>query len=237
MKNLFYYPNLQESEPLITFESEEARHLKSLRIRKGDSVFLTNGMGAKAEATLIDHSRRTCELKIVNFEQVSNPKNYYIHIAVSPTKNADRIEWFVEKAVELGIDEITFLETENCTRNQVKLERVTKKAIEAMKQSLQFYLPKINDLTPFEDFVNNSATQNQENFIAYMFTNQEQSLLKKASPQKKYCVMVGSEGGFSEEEAVFAQKVGFECVNLGGTRLRAETAALASCMMLNFINV
>lgn len=237
MKNLFYYPTLKVSEPLIKFGAEEARHLKSLRIGKGDSIFLTNGKGAKAEGKLVTFSRKDCEIKIVNFEQITNPRNHYIHIAVSPTKNADRIEWFVEKAVELGIDEITFLETTNCTRKQVKIERLIKKAIEAMKQSLQFYLPKINDLTSFEDFLSQADTQNQEKFIAYMLTNQEQSLAKKATPKKKYCVMVASEGGFTKEEAEFAQKAGFECVNLGNTRLRTETAALASCMLLNFINI
>ena len=237
LKNLFYYPELQKSTSLIRFEAEEARHLKSLRNAKGDSVFLTNGKGAKAEAELLDFSRRDCQLRIVHFEQVQNPRNYYIHIAVSPTKNADRIEWFVEKAVELGIDEITFLTTKNCTRQQIKLERINKKAIEAMKQSLQFYLPKINPLTPFDHFIKASKQQNQEKFIAYMLTNDEQSLVKKASVAANYCVMVASEGGFTQQEASLAQKADFECVNLGNSRLRTETAALASCMMLNFINI
>lgn len=215
-------------------DEEESMHTKKvLRLKSGTVIQLTDGLGKIYEARLTNTDGRNCEFSILKSEQVPS-RNYKIHIAIAPTKNADRIEWFVEKAVELGIDKISFLLCKNSERKSINLERVEKKAISAMKQSGQAYLPEIVEIRPFQQVIAESNEAGK--FIGYV-DEQNPLLLKNAAiPSGSYLVMIGPEGDFSSEEMKTALQQGFVKISLGQNRLRTETAGIAACHILNLIN-
>ena len=163
-----------------------------------------------------------------------HPKNFIIHIAISPTKNADRIEWFVEKAVELGIDEITLLECDHTERQHLKIDRLEKMAISAMKQSLKAKLPVIHPLTSFRNIVHTAGSV--EKYIAHVDNENPNQLKNLIAAGSSYLVLIGPEGDFSDEELTLAENQGFKKISLGPSRLRTETAGLAACHILNLAN-
>lgn len=231
---LFYCPLIQEN--VFMLPADDARHaLTVLRHKTGDILHLTDGKGWKYDAKILDDHPKKCRIEIVHQEFV--PKNYshYIHIALAPTKNIDRIEYFVEKAVEIGIDEISFFYCQHSERKQLNTERIEKIAVAAMKQSLKFYLPVFNEMISFRQFI--EKKREGQLFIAHETVSMEHHLLNKALADARYTVMIGAEGGFSDEEVQAAVKNGFTPVSLGETRLRTETAALASCFALNFLQI
>ncbi len=229
---LFYHPNL--SERYFQLAPDEAKHIKTLRIRAGDSIWLVDGKGTRAIGQVNSPAVKDCQIEVMEVLP-SDPKlDYSIHIAVAPTKNNDRIEWFFEKAIEVGVDRVTLIETQNSERIRLNGARLWRKGLAAMKQSLRAQMPRVESLIHFEEFIENAAEE--ERFIAYTPRQESDVLQKTATPQKSYCVLVGPEGGFTEEEVALAEKEGFQCVGLGKTRLRTETAALTSCMYLNFLN-
>ena len=179
-------------------------------------------MIAKADA-------KKCELKITNTEREWGKRDRYLHIAIAPTKNADRLEWFIEKATEIGIDEISLILTKNSERRFQKTERLEKIAISGMKQSLKAYLPKINELTDYKKFI--ESPLNQQKLIAHL---EENTLaLSKTTLANKVCVLIGPEGDFTQQEIDLAKANGFEMVTLGNARLRTETAALVATTLVN----
>ncbi len=229
---LFYQPIITDGTNVL--DEEESRHIqKVLRLSAGDIIQITDGKGFLYKAHLLIPQGNKTTFKIVD-KTLFAPKPYSIHIAIAPTKNSDRIEWFVEKAVELGIQKISFIQCANSERKSMNLDRVEKKAISAMKQSGQYYLPVINDLVPFNQFVKSSVEE--ERFIGFVDEDNQQQLFNSAKPKSNSLVMIGPEGDFSKDELALAVNTNFRKISLGATRLRTETAGIAACHILNLVN-
>ncbi|PLK43646.1 16S rRNA (uracil(1498)-N(3))-methyltransferase [Emticicia sp. TH156] len=225
---LFYQPAIATSHFLDT---DDSRHcVKVLRKTPKDIIHVVDGTGGLYECEITKANEKKCEVKIVSWQTDFQKRNTYLHIAIAPTKNADRLEWFIEKAVEIGIDEISLILTKHSERRQQKTERLEKIAVSAMKQSLKAYLPRINELVPFEKFLK-SVLQEQK-FLAHL-TEESKPLVSKLKPGTAHCIMVGPEGDFAAEEIQLARDNGFEWVTLGNARLRTETAGLVACTLSN----
>jgi 16S rRNA (uracil1498-N3)-methyltransferase len=184
----------------------------------------------EAQITNPDSSKCGFEIRT---SKVQSQKTFRIHIAIAPTKNTERIEWFVEKTVELGVDQISFILCANSERKSMKMDRLEKVAVSAMKQSRQAWLPKLSPLLPFKDVLDSATNQK---FIAFVDSQNPQHLKSAAKPGGEALVLIGPEGDFSKEELQSAQDHGFQKVSLGSNRLRTETAGLAACHILNLIN-
>jgi 16S rRNA (uracil1498-N3)-methyltransferase len=235
---LFYLENLALNKDIL-LPDEEAKHcLKVLRMKNGDELHLTDGKGNLGLATIVNDNPKKCLVRIKQLNFQEKNRNYYIHVAIAPTKNIDRIEWFVEKCVEMGIDELSFLQTEHTERSYFNEERIVKKAISAMKQSLNLHLPVINSLQGYDKFIKTQSEQSAVNqkFIAYVDRENTQTLFQSAKPQGNYCVLIGPEGDFSPTELSQALAANFTMVSLGKSRLRTETAGLVACHTLHLLN-
>lgn len=231
--HLFYTPDI--SGPEYTLSEEESKHaVRVLRLGAGDMVQLVDGKGGLFEAVVQDPNPKRCKLEINKTVPEFGKKPYYIHIAVAPTKNLDRMEWFIEKAVEIGIDEISFLKCARSERKELKLDRLEKIAVSAMKQSLKAYLPQLNELTPYKTFLAGLQPDNSA-YIAHLEEGTRQDLKQINISQKSYCVLIGPEGDFTPEEIEMALAKGINPVTLGESRLRTETAALVACHTLNLL--
>lgn len=229
--NLFYQPEIPNG--LFTLSQDESKHaIRVLRLTSGDNIDITDGKGVFYEARITNPDLSKCGFEIRTSKVVA-PKTFRIHIAIAPTKNTDRIEWFVEKAVELGVDQISFILCANSERKSMKTDRLEKLAISAMKQSRQAWLPQLIPLLPFKEVLNSSSKQK---FIAFVDSQNPQHLKSAAKPGGEVLVLIGPEGDFSKEELQSAQDHGFQKVSLGSNRLRTETAGLAACHILNLIN-
>jgi 16S rRNA (uracil1498-N3)-methyltransferase len=230
--NLFYQPLIPEG--VHHLDQEESRHcIKVLRKTTGDNILITDGKGHFYDASISRADGRQCEFSIVN-TRIEPTRDYGIHIAISPTKNADRLEWFVEKATELGVDKISLLDCKHTERSFLKKDRLEKVAVSAMKQSLKARLPHIGALIDFKSFINNISES--ERYIAYVDQSNPNHLKNMAKSGKHYVVLVGPEGDFSLEELVNAVEKGFQKVSLGPARLRTETAGMVACNILNLLN-
>jgi 16S rRNA (uracil1498-N3)-methyltransferase len=229
---LFYQPQLNEGS--LFLDHDESRHcVKVLRKRSGDVIQVTDGRGFFYDALLTDTSTELCTFAIQ--KKVAAPKKKYsLHIAIAPTKNPDRTEWFVEKAVEIGVDAISFVQCKNSERISLKLERIQKLAVSAMKQSQQAWLPVIHPLRPLTELIHN--TPESTRFIAYVDKTNPDHLVNVAAPEKDYVVLIGPEGDFSPEELELALQQGFRKVSLGPNRLRTETAGLVVCQSMAILH-
>ena len=211
---------------------DESFHaLKVLRHSVGDKILATDGVGTLYNCAISSITNKICTLEILGEKKTVKP-NHFIQIAISPTKSADRTEWFVEKATEIGIQKISFLLTHHGERNKINLERMNKVAIAAMKQSGQVWLPEIEELVSYKDMIQTKADQK---FIASAEKKENGSLLHLAEKKQHCLVMIGPEGDFSEEEIQLAIQSGFEPISLGPNTLRTETAGVAACHILNLI--
>ena len=195
----------------------------------GDEIQLTDGKGAFYLGQIISIDSKKCAFKIKTHKTIPK-KNYRIHIAIAPTKNADRIEWFVEKAVELGVDQITFMQCQRSERRVINLERMNKVAISALKQSRQAWMPALDGLKDFKNVVDEPTA---EKFIAYVDGTNPLHLKHAFKKNNHYLVIVGPEGDFTTDELDMALSAGFKKVSLGPNRLRTETAALAAIHILS----
>jgi 16S rRNA (uracil1498-N3)-methyltransferase len=232
--NLFYQPHL--SEGVLHLDADESRHaVKVLRKKQGDPITVTDGKGFFYEATITNTDSRACSFDILK-KTAAPARNFTIHIAISPTKNSDRIEWFVEKAVEIGIDEITLLNCDHTERQHLKVERLEKMAISALKQSLKAKLPLIHPLVNSRKFIQASTSSNVSRYIAHVDHTNPDQLKNLVSPGSSYLVLIGPEGDFSSEELTLAETHAFKKISLGPSRLRTETAGLAACHILNLAN-
>jgi 16S rRNA (uracil1498-N3)-methyltransferase len=230
--NLFYQPLTGEGVNYL--DEEESRHcIKVLRKRQGELIHITDGKGSFYEALIAKEDPRQCTFEITR-QSREKEKGYTIHIAIAPTKNTDRIEWFVEKSVELGIDHITLLECRNSERSYIKTDRLKKVAISAMKQSIKATLPELSGIVPFHDFI--TARHAGQCFIAYVDSSNPLHLKNEAGTGQPYTVLIGPEGDFSADELSTALAQGYRKVSLGKSRLRTETAGIAACHILNLIN-
>jgi len=228
--HIFFAPTFPEQSSLSEEESKHA--FRVLRLKKGDKIEVINGRGSFYRCEISSLDKRTCELTILS-EKKEEPRSFYLHIAIAPTKNIDRIEWFVEKCVEFGVDEITFLKSSNSERKVIKLERIKRIATSAMKQSQHAYFPKINELVNYSTFLD--LAEQDHKLIAHLVDDNRQGL-KSLPLESSYCMLIGPEGDFTGEEVKLALSKGFKPVTLGEYRLRTETAGIAVCHALNFMH-
>ncbi|MFC5408359.1 16S rRNA (uracil(1498)-N(3))-methyltransferase [Larkinella bovis] len=229
--HLFYQPDA-EIHPFLS--EDESRHcVKTLRLAKGAGIDVTDGRGKRHHCLIETADARRCTFRIVETD-AEPARPFRIHLAVAPTKNTDRIEWLVEKAVELGVDRFSFFVSNHSERRSLKTDRLEKIAVAAMKQSLQLFLPEIEALTDFKRLLTTAADQR---YIAHLPDNQPVlDLFHTARPGGTVLVLVGPEGDFSAAELDQALENGFKMVTLGKTRLRTETAALMACHTIHLVN-
>ncbi len=232
---LFYNPHINSLTEQFTFDKIESRHIvKVLRKTEGDSLLITNGKGALFNVEILIANDKKCTVKIISEEKKSSPWNYYLHIAIAPTKNNDRLEWFLEKATEIGINEITPLICKHSERKVIKKERLEKVLVSAMKQSLKFKLPKLNDSCSFSDFIKQDF--DGEKLIAHCEETDRKSLKSVLKPNQKITLLIGPEGDFSTKEIAIAITNKFIPITLGENRLRTETAGVVAAQSIAFYN-
>lgn len=230
---LFYTPDITSNS--YTFSKEESKHcIKVLRKKVGDNIHLVDGKGNLFHTELVDDNPKACVVEVKRKESDFNKRNYRTHMVVAPTKNNDRFEWFLEKATELGVDEITPVICQNSERKVVKPERLNKILVAAMKQSLKAYLPKLNDAVSWNNFMQQNFDTNR--FIAHCGEGRKTPFKQWIKPQQDVMILIGPEGDFSEAEVQKAMSNGFIPVSLGNSRLRTETAAVIACHTINLIN-
>lgn len=218
-----------------TLTSEESWHCaKVLRKKSGDNIQLIDGVGNFYDAVLELVSDKKCTAKILSGPTAQTKRNYYLHLAIAPTKQIDRIEWMIEKAVEIGIDEISFITCKNSERTVIKIDRIHKIVESAVKQSLQAYLPKINDLVSFKEIISNSKAD--QNLIAHCYESEKENLNQIDFKNKSTLILIGPEGDFSKEEVELAIKNNFKAVSFGTNRLRTETAGLYVCQAASLLS-
>lgn len=232
LDTLFYSPDLSINPQLPEVESYHCA--KVLRMKSGDEITITDGKGYFYNCTLIDANPKHSTVSIRERVEAPLKRNFNLHIAFSPTKQMDRNEWFVEKATELGIDKLTPIITSYSERRIIKVDRLRKTAIAAMKQSLQSYLPEIEESIKFSDFV--KLPFEGKKYIAHCYDMPKKPLVQDYNKGENALVVIGPEGDFSEEEINDAVKNGFIPVSLGESRLRTETAAFSATHSVHVIN-
>jgi 16S rRNA (uracil1498-N3)-methyltransferase len=231
---LFYNPNIIESSKEVIFDKEESRHIyKVLRKQEGDVLMLTNGKGFFFESKLVSTNPKQCIAEINNYSK-QPPLPYHLHLAVAPTKLNDRYEWFLEKATEIGISEITPLICDHSERKVIKPERYEKIIQSAMKQSLKAYLPQLNPAISFKDFVERNHSE-KNLLIAHCEDTKKESLKNIIHTGESSLILIGPEGDFSLSEIEMAINKHFKPITLGASRLRTETAAVVACHSVSFI--
>ena len=228
---LFYSPNIENDKAL---NEDESRHaIKVLRLKEGDKIEVLDGKGSAYVAEISVANSKKCEVAILS--KIAHQKRAYsVEIIVSPTKNADRIEWLLEKATEIGIDKLTLIQTDRTERKKVRIDRLEKIAISAMKQSKTYHLPLISELSSFKDVLNVKFTG--QRFIAHCIEDKKAHLKTQMSPKDNYQILIGPEGDFTSEEIELAISSGFKPVTFGENRLRTETAALFACALTSVVN-
>jgi 16S rRNA (uracil1498-N3)-methyltransferase len=221
----FFLPQLSTSETFCLLNEDESKHaIKVLRLSIGDKINILNGKGDEFLAEITEAKTKHAELKIISV--VSEPASIFeIHIAIAPTKNMDRLEWFAEKATELGITTITPLICQNSERTKLNIDRLQKIVISAMKQSKRKHLPLVEDPVKFKDFLK----LHPKGALAHCYKGDKYPLAS-VMMFKNFPILIGPEGDFSEEEVALAQKSGYFAISLGKNRLRTETAGLYACM-------
>ena len=231
---LFFTTDLRGN--LAYFDDTESRHLTQvLRRKAGDTVHFTDGQGHLFSGEIIEVGKRTCVVALKETTIDFGARPFRLHIAIAPTKNMDRFEWFLEKAAEIGIDEITPLICKRSERTVVKTERLKGVLASAMKQSLKAYLPIINEAVDFQQFMKQTFREEQK-FIAYCNDAQRNPLSKIYQKPKNCVILIGPEGDFTEAEVATAFKQNFVGVSLGNSRLRTETAGVVACHTVNLLN-
>jgi 16S rRNA (uracil1498-N3)-methyltransferase len=229
---LFYAPDLLTLPELP--EQESGHCVRVLRKQAGDEIDITDGKGHFFRAQIRDAHPKKCLVEIV--EQIAAPQRWknHIEIAVAPTKNLDRIEWFAEKATEIGIDKITFLKTRYSERKELKTDRIQKILVSAMKQSEKAVLPVLQEMTDFKTFVKQDFAG--QKFIAHCYAGEKPLLSRAVHAGENVLILIGPEGDFSEDEVALALQHGFQAISLGESRLRTETAALTACQTIHIVN-
>lgn len=229
---VFYTPKIKKITYQLT--EEESKHaVKVLRLEAGDEICMIDGVGGLYYGIIDDPNPKKCIIRVIEKIEQYNRRNYTLHIAIAPTKNIDRLEWFLEKATEIGIDEITPLLCQRSERKTIKTERLEKIILSAMKQSVKAYKPKLNELTSFNNFVSNKI--DGACFIAHCGENPKPSLKSKLVNKQKLTILIGPEGDFTEEEIQLARQNNFEEIHLGKSRLRTETAGIVACHTVNVL--
>lgn len=232
--HVFYTPDITVADYVLN--EEESRHcMKVLRLVIGDVVHLIDGRGGLYEAEIISESKRNVSLRVLSTKKEYQKRNHRLHIAVAPTKNIDRLEWFLEKATEIGIDEISPVICDRSERKIVKEDRLNKVITSAVKQSLQAYHPLLNEAVALKELIVNSKADYK--MIAHCIDGEARNFISQITePGKSYLILIGPEGDFTPAEIELALQNDFKPLTLGNTRLRTETAALAACFEVNYLN-
>ena len=233
--HLFYTPEINAD--VYVLNEEESKHgIKVLRLKNGDQIQLIDGKGGWYKAEIKDaHPRRTV-VRVLEKKEEYGKKNYRLHIAMAPTKNTVRTEWFLEKATEIGIDEITFLICQNSERAIIKVDRLNKIVTSAVKQSLKAYHPLLNEAVSYKTFIEYHESFKGQKYIAHCRDYEKELLCKTGKAGEEVLILIGPEGDFTAEEIKTAAAAGFEQISLGSSRLRTETAALVACHTVSIVN-
>lgn len=231
--NIFYSEDLSVDQVILN--KEESNHaVHVLRLRTGEAITLIDGKGAMAKGVITSNNLKACEVQIVERHENYGPRLYHLHIAIAPTKNIDRLEWFIEKATEIGVDEITPLFCKHSERKEIKLERLEKLIVSASKQSVKAMFPVLNPMISFNDFI--QIDFNTIKLIAHCREAEKDSLKKILRPKQDALIVIGPEGDFDESEIEAAINGGYIPISLGVSRLRTETAGVVACQSVAFIN-
>lgn len=207
-----------------------------MRHTLSDNIYLIDGSGVIYKASITDADPRACRVEIKEINRKNNPGRCKLHIAIAPPKQSDRFEWFVEKAVEIGIDEITPIKCQRSERQEIKVERFEKIVIASMKQAIIAKKPVINQIIPYTRFIKTVQNSNPEKYIAYCGESKKTLLHEAIIKGNDTIILIGPEGDFTPDEIQLAITSGFKPVSLGSTRLRTETAAIVSCVAYNLSN-
>jgi 16S rRNA (uracil1498-N3)-methyltransferase len=232
---LFYCPDIETKH---TLSEEESGHcVRVLRYSAGDEILITDGKGTTYTARITNPHPKHCDFEILTAEKQEPHHAFHLHIAIAPTKNIERLEWAIEKCVEIGVDEITPLLCRFSERKQLRTDRLEKIILSAAKQSLTPYLPVLHELTPYEEFISGQRSEvSVQKFIAHCYKEDKRVLKDEIERGRDVLVMIGPEGDFSEQEVADALASGFVPVSLGNSRLRTETAGVVACHTAVLIN-
>jgi 16S rRNA (uracil1498-N3)-methyltransferase len=231
---LFYNATINEATETFSFDREESKHIiKVLRKKDGDILFVTNGLGFLFKTEIVLASDSKCTVQMVSFEKAAAAP-FQLHLVVAPTKMNDRYEWFLEKATEIGIQEITPIICDRSERKVINIERFEKIILSAMKQSNELYLPKLNPAISFKEFMKQKNKGLQ--LIAHCEETDKKTLKSVLQSNTDVTILIGPEGDFSEKEIALALEQNYIPVSLGNTRLRTETAAVVACHSVVFFN-
>nr|WP_121270406.1 16S rRNA (uracil(1498)-N(3))-methyltransferase [Pedobacter schmidteae] len=232
--HVFYTPDINANAYVLN--EEESRHCtKVLRLGTGSLVYLIDGVGGLYKAEITAEHKKHVHLNVIDVQREYGKRQHHLHIAIAPTKNIDRLEWFLEKATEIGIEEITPIICDRSERRVVKEDRLYKVITSAVKQSLQAYHPILNPQTTLSAFL--KQANSSEKMIAHCVDNEPRQFISEVSrPGQTYTILIGPEGDFTTAEIELALQNGYKPLTLGDTRLRTETAALAACFEVNYLN-
>lgn len=228
--NLFYDADIEKDDCDFLLNETESHHaLRVMRMKTGEKLWVVNGKGFLFETIILESQAKKCRLQIqkVDFE---NPSKKEVHIAVAPTKNMDRNEWFAEKATEIGITEISWILCDNSERKVLKTDRIGKVVLAAMKQSNRLYLPKVNEMISLKEFIQTHSN----GVVAHCYEDEPKKELKDFFQSQNFPILIGPEGDFSRKEVSMLKESGYNGISLGNNRLRTETAALVACMQCVF---
>ena len=228
---LFYSTNIFDGR--IELSKTESHHcLKVLRKSINDIVMVIDGVGNLYTTKLIDLNPKKTMLEITATQRDYGKRENYLHIAITPTKSMDRLEWFIEKVVEIGIDEVTLIQCKNSERTKIKIERCEKIIMAATKQSLKAFLPTLNPFVKFDQFINENHFEVAKS-IGYLGSEKSIFLSDYHENKQSHLVCIGPEGDFSSTEVQMAINNGFQCISLGNSRLRTETAGVVAATLIN----
>lgn len=230
---LFYTNNIN-GKIAILGEVETRHCTKVLRKKVGDIITFIDGEGGFHKGKITDFSKKDCWINIIESKQLDKWK-HHIHIAIAPTKNISRTEWFLEKCTEIGIDEITFLLCDHSERKKIRLDRLEKILLSATKQSLKAHLPKMNDLIFCKDFIKGVKDSNIRKYVCWV-SDENQHFLQNSNVHEDVIILIGPEGDFSQNEIDLALQSNFIPVSLGESRLRTETAGVVACHLVHIKN-
>jgi len=230
--DIFYSDNINDN--IIELSVAESRHcIKVMRKKRGDTVIVLDGNGCRYTATIIEVDKKNILLEIKDIDKI--PQNTMkLHLIISPTKSHDRIDWLIEKATEIGVKEISFIKCCRTERKKVNIDRIRRISISAIKQSGQFYIPKINDMSCYNEIVSNICAD--QRFIAHLEKEDKKHLVDVYGKSKDCCILIGPEGDFTNDEINFAKENNFQSISLGKSTLRTETAGVFAVSLVNILN-
>lgn len=233
--HIFYTPDIHSQTSEHTLPEDESKHcIRVMRLQAADRIMLVDGRGGRYVAEIVDPHPKHTLLHIESFVDEGRRNDYRVHLAVAPTKNIERYEWFLEKATEIGIDEITPIICDHSERKVIKAERLNKVLMAAMKQSKQSILPQLHRAKTFNDFL--ETDRGCKGFIGHCEDGEKNYLNEKLNVKENAVILIGPEGDFSKEEIDRALDVGYQPISLGATRLRTETAGVVACLEAAIIN-